>query len=110
VNPWLLGTGAVVLLFLLAWFRTRLDYRIGRDHVRVLWFGLCVRRIRLADIETISKRPQGWAEHWENTWRPSHRTLVIHRRRGWLKAVIITPEYRYAFWTELEKAIDTHAS
>lgn len=108
MNSWLLAAGAVILLFLLALGRARLDYRIGRRHLKVLWFGICVRRIPLADIDSISKRPRGWAEHWENTWRSSHHILVIHRRRGWFKEIIITPDYRYAFWSELEKAVEKH--
>jgi hypothetical protein len=65
-----------------------------------------VRRFPLSEIASISKHPGGWAEHWENTWRSKHRCLVLHRHRGWLKNVIVTPDFRYEFWSELECAIE----
>jgi len=37
--------------------------------------------------------------------KPSHRILVIRRRRGWLKDFIITPKNRYVFKAELEQAL-----
>jgi hypothetical protein len=87
------------------WLRTRLDYRISHRHLRILLLGICIRRIRLTDIDYVSKRAHTWAEHWENTWKSKHRILVVHRRRGWIRDVVITPAYRYQFWSELEQAV-----
>jgi hypothetical protein len=105
VSPaiWLLGLASLAAVGI--GLRGQLRYRITRRHVRITVLGVCVRRIRLEDIESISKRAGSWAEHWENTWRPKHRRLVIHRRRGWIRDIIVTPSFRYEFWTALEQAV-----
>src|ERR1044072_3372653 len=93
-----------ILLFL--WIMTRIRYRIGSRHVKVLLFGITIRRIALTSIEGGSKRRgDGWAEHWSSTMHPKHRTLVIRRNRGLCKNVIITPKNRYVFKTDLERAL-----
>ena len=83
----------------------RLRYTITDTHLHVTLFGLCLRRIRLSDIERVSKRQSGLAERWHNTLSSSHRVLVIRRRRGLLKEFVITPKNRYAFKAELERAM-----
>jgi hypothetical protein len=83
---------------------TRLRYSITDCHVKVTLFGLCLRRVRLADIASVSKRRVSWAERWPNTLQPSHRVLVIHRRRGVFRNFVITPANRYVFKTKLETA------
>jgi uncharacterized protein (UPF0248 family) len=83
----------------------RVRYAITDNHLKVTLFGLRLRRIRLSDIERVSKRQSGPAEKWHNTLKPSHRILVIRRRRGLLKEFIITPRNRYTFKAELERAV-----
>ena len=84
---------------------TRLRYAITERHLKVTLFGVCLRRIKLADIDSVSKRQSIWAEKWYSTLRPYHRMLVIRRRRGLFKDFIITPQNRYVFKSELERAI-----
>ena len=85
----------------------RLRYVVTDTHLEVRLFGLPVRRLRLTNIDRVSKRQSRRAERWVNTLRPSHRILVIRRRTGWLREFIITPTNRYVFRTELERAIAT---
>src|SRR5688572_23431316 len=97
--------GAVALAGSLGALASRLRYVLTGRHLKVTLFGLCLRRIRLADIDSVSKRQSHWAEKWFNTLKPAHRMLVIRRRRGWLKDFIITPKNRYVFRAELEQAL-----
>jgi len=91
--------GLIVVLAL------QLRYAVTERHLKVTLFGICLRRIRLADIERVSKRQSYRAERWINTLKPSHRTLVIRKRRGWFKDFTITPKNRYVFKAELEQAV-----
>jgi hypothetical protein len=97
--------GAVALAGLLGALASQLRYVLTGRHLKVTLFGLCLRRIRLADIDSVSKRQAHWAEKWYSTLKPSHRILVIRRRRGWFKDFIITPKNRYVFKAELEQAL-----
>jgi hypothetical protein len=99
----LIMLAAMALLGVAVLLMRRLRYAITERHLKVTLFGLCLRRIRLADIESISKRPSPWAEKWPTTLRPSHRTLVIRRRSGLFKVFVITPRNRYVFRNELER-------
>jgi uncharacterized protein (UPF0248 family) len=97
--------GCVLVCGLAAALLLRVRYAVTSTHLRVTLFGLCLRRIRLSDIERISKRQSGLAEKWYNSLHPAHRILVIRRRRGLLKEFIITPKNRYTFKAELERAM-----
>ena len=97
--------GAFASAGLLSLLASRLRYVLTTRHLKVTLFGLCLRRIRLSDIESVSKRQAHWAEKWYNTWKPSHRILVVRRRRGWFKDFIVTPKNRYVFKAELEQAL-----
>jgi hypothetical protein len=107
-----MGIGALVALVLVGlWIRTRIRYRIGRGELRIRLFGATLRRIRYADIERISKprrRHGRWGyENWSNTLHGDHRELVVHRRSGMRRKLLITPANRYEFRKSLEKAIGT---
>jgi hypothetical protein len=97
--------GAFLAAGLLGALASRIRYVLTGRHLKVTLFGLCLRRIRLADIDGVSKRQAHWAEKWYNTLKPSHRILVIRRRRGWFKNFIITPKNRYVFKAEPEQAL-----
>ena len=85
---------------------TRIRYRIGSRHVKVLLFGICIRRVALVNVESVSKRPgAGWIERWWSTMHPSHRLLFIRRKRGLVKNFAITPKNRYVFKSDLERAM-----
>src|SRR5436309_3490386 len=96
----LVATGGLFILLAL-----QLRYSITARHLKVMLFGLCIRRIKISDIEYVSKRQTSRAEKWFNTLHPAHRVLVIHRRRGWFKDFVITPKNRYVCKAELERAM-----
>jgi hypothetical protein len=88
------------------WLQTRIQYRIGSKHLKILCLGLILRRVDLADIKRISKRkPPGFAEYWYSTLRPKHRLLAIQRQSGIRKYVVISPRNRYVFMADLQNAI-----
>ena len=97
--------GAAAFAGVIGALASQLRYVLTERHLKVTLFGLCLRRIRLADIESVSKRQAHWAEKWYNTFKPAHRILVIRRRRGWFKDFIITPKNRYVFKAQLEHAL-----
>lgn len=99
--------GLLVAVLLAMWLITRVRYRIGSKHVKVLLFGIPIRRIPLAKIESISKRAgDGLTERWWSTLRPKHRILVLRRRGGIFRNVMLTPKNRYIFKIDVERAID----
>jgi hypothetical protein len=98
--------GAVIALLLLAWLMTQIHFRIGSRHLKVLLFGLTIRRVSLANIAHVSKRePKGMAERWYSTFKTSHRLLTIERKRGLFKHFCITPQNRYVFLADLKSAV-----
>src|SRR5215831_7533026 len=98
--------GALLTVFFFVWLVSRIRYRIGSRHVKVLLFGLVIRRVALISIDAVSKRRgQGWTEYWWCTLRPKHRVLVLRRKRGLFRNFVITPKNRYIFRTDLERAI-----
>lgn len=104
----LLALGGLLWFFVLVlWMITKIHYRIGSRHLKILCLGVTLRRIDLTDIKRISKRkPSGrLAEYWYSTLNPSHRALAIQRSRGLRKFVVITPRNRYVFLADLQNAI-----
>src|SRR5687768_5168097 len=103
----LIAIGCVALLITLAlWLMTKIHYRIGSRHLKILCLGVPVRKIELTDIKRISKRkPSRMAEYWSSTLNPSHRLLAIQRYSGLRKFVVITPRNRYIFLADLQNAI-----
>ncbi len=109
--------GPIVLMIvgwlgLVAWLLflvTRIRYQIGRTHLKVTLVGLPLRRIAFANIRAVHTHKPHLAEKWYNTLLPSFdRFLVIEKRRGLFQSVIITPELRYVFKAELDRAIRAH--
>jgi hypothetical protein len=98
--------GALLAGFLFVWLVSRIRYRVGSRHVKVLLFGLVIRRVALASIDAVSKRRgEGLAEHWWSTFRPKHRMLVLRRKRALFRNFVITPKNRYIFRTDVERGI-----
>jgi hypothetical protein len=98
--------GLVFLLLLLFWCMRQLHFRIGSRHLKVMLFGIAIRRIDLTDIAYVSKRePKGAAERWLSTFKTSHRLLVIERKTGLRKYFCITPQNRYVFLADLKSAV-----
>src|SRR5205085_1966193 len=98
--------GPFAFVVLVLWMMTKLQYRIGGQHLKILLFGVALRKIPLGDIKRVSKRrPSRAAEYWYNTLQPSHRLLAIQRNSGLRKYVVISPRNRYIFLADLQKAI-----
>jgi hypothetical protein len=99
--------GVLVGTLVVLWLITRIRYRIGSRFVKVLLFGITLRRFAIADIESVSKRRgEGLAERWFSTMQPKHRLLVLRRRRGLFRNILLTPKNRYVFKTDLERAME----
>jgi hypothetical protein len=92
-------TVAILIVF------RNLRYNIGKAHLRISLLGIPLRKIKLEKISRITKSRTSPAENWSNTFKSSHRQLVIHRKGGLFKQLIITPRQRYIFKTTLEEAI-----
>lgn len=98
--------GLLLAAFLFVGVVTRVRYRIGSKHLKVLLFGVCIRRLPLLHVDSISKRKgEGLTEYWWSTFRPKHRLLVVRRKRGLFRNFGITPKNRYIFKTDLERAL-----
>lgn len=98
--------GAALIALLLFWLMTQFHYRIGSRHLKVMLFGLAIRRVNLDNIVYASKRePEGMAERWHNTLKSNHRLLTIEKQRGLLKFFCITPRNRYVFLSDLRSAV-----
>jgi hypothetical protein len=98
--------GTVLVLVFLWWCMTQIHFRIGSKHLKVLLFGITIRRIALNDIAYISKREaKGLAERWYSTMKTSHRLLTIERKSGLRRYVCITPQNRYVFLADLKSAV-----
>ena len=95
----------------LAWLVARLAirYKAGQKSLRIMIAGFTIRRIWYEDIARLSFSMSrvGFfnTERWCNTARAATRYLVIHRKTGFLKRVLITPRYRDEFREELAEAI-----
>jgi len=105
VPLWIYPLFLPVMAGFIVWLRTQFRYRITSRHLEILLWGLPVRRVALADIDQVAVRHRIWAEQWWNTWHPNRRRLLIRRRRGWCRHFVITPQRRYEFKAELERAM-----
>ena len=104
------GAGGVALLLALRIFlRCRVRYQITRTELRIQLFGIPLRRIPFNDIERISKPRRRHRrfqyENWTNALHAVHRELVIHRRSGLWRRLLLTPANRYEFRKRLETAV-----
>jgi hypothetical protein len=118
-----LGLGAwrswgPIVLLILGWLGlfgwalflvTRIRYQIGPRHLKITLCGLPLRRIAFGNIRAVHTHKLRFAEKWYNMLLPTFdRFLVIDKRRGLFPSVIITPEMRYVFKAELDRAIRRH--
>ena len=106
----LVAAGSVAALWALRlWLKCNAQYHLGRTSFRIRIFGLTVRRILYSDIERVSKlrRHYPWheLEDWTNTLSASRREMVIHRNSGLFRKLVITPQHRYEFRTQIRAAI-----
>jgi len=89
---------------LLLWSAATIRYRVTERHLRISWLGLPLRWVRLENIKHVGNRPVLWAERWPSALFDSHRMLVIRRRRGLFRNLVIKPQYPFEFKAALERA------
>jgi len=101
----LIVAGVLVILVLLLCSVFTIRYRLTPRYlvIKWLWF-LPVRLIALRNIKYVSAKHVFWAEKWCNTFSISNRTLVITKRAGLLKEIVITPKNPFVFKAQLERA------
>ena len=96
----LLVVGLLVLLICIR-------YRVGEKYLIVSIFGIPVRWVRLTNIRHVGTARVRFAEQWHNQILVKPQTvLVIRKRRGLIKNLVITPLHRHAFMAEIERARD----
>jgi hypothetical protein len=96
VESLILSVGGVVAISAILWMISRIRYRVTADHLEISVLGFALRRIPIRDIRKFSRQgPPFLAERWVNTLRPGRRVMVLERRRGFPKHVLITPQFRY---------------
>lgn len=97
---WLVFVAILVLLV------KSVSYRIGSKHLLLTVAGIPIRWVRLDNIRNIHTRRTRLAEKWHNKFfSKNDRILVIVKRRGLIKNIEMTPEQRYVFKAELDRAI-----
>ena len=96
--------GVFLIVATALWSITTIRYHIKPCHLQISWLGLPLRRIRLDTIVSITHRSVFWAERWYNTLSAGNRMLVINRRRGLFRNLIITPRNQLVFKAELDRA------
>ena len=107
-----------ILVVVVAWFGLivlgvfllrRISYRVGSKRFMVTLLGIPIRWVRLDNIRGIHPRHVRFSEKWHNTiFNKNDRILVIQKKRGLLKHLEITPEQRFVFKAELDRAIRLH--
>ena len=100
----LLTLGIFAAAGLLLWSAATIRYRVTERYLRISWLGLPVRWVRLENIKRVSNRPVFWAERWPSALFDSRRMLVVRRRRGLFRNLVITPQYPFEFKAALERA------
>ena len=99
--------GWILLLILLALLKIATRYRVGPKHLIVSVLGLPVRRIRLDNIRYLTTQRVRFAERWHNQVFVKPQTvLVVRKRRGLFKNLVITPHQRHLFMAEINRARD----
>jgi len=107
LKPILIVTAAWLgVIALLVFLRKQINYRIGPKHLKVTLLGIPIRRVRLDNIRGITAQRATFAERWHNKFfHKNDRYLVIQKRSGLIKQFEITPEQRFVFKAELDRAI-----
>ena len=91
-----------VLLAFLALMGT-IAYRITAEALEIMVLGRVVRRIRLDDIEEVHRRGAFLHENWSGPkfWN----SVIIRRKTGLLKNIVISPADPDHFVEELAESI-----
>lgn len=94
---------ALILVYLVAIPLIR--YRITAQWLLITLLGVPLRWVSLRNIRFISDHAKEACEPWPNTHSPKTRMLIVRKRRGLFRNLMITPQKRFVFKAELEKAI-----
>jgi hypothetical protein len=95
----------VSIVLLVLWGITRIGYAIDDRYVRVVLGGATLRKVALADIESVDTKWAAWNEHWCNALLPFGRVVRIRRRSGLIRNFIITPVDRDEFIRQLRERL-----
>jgi len=109
-ESWLVLLACLFLSGVLLCLTLQVRYRIGDSALEITLFGFCVRRIPFSNIRRIARGRGGWSELWPNTLKPGRRIMLIERRSGWPRYIMITPRHPFAFKGELEQAMGLRPS
>lgn len=104
-ESWPVLLACLVLSGVLMYLALQVRYRISADALEITLFGFCLRRIPFSNIRRIARLRTGWSELWPNTLKPGRRIIVVERRSGWPRSIMITPHQPFAFKGELERAM-----
>jgi hypothetical protein len=116
----LLGIFMFIGLPFLAWKATRFRYSVEEKHLLMKWYFLGIVpiriKIRLDSIETVEKVPLKYSPYFEFSSRyfvygkPSHEMILITRKRGFLKKVVISPKKPDELIAKLQKIVKPNQS
>ena len=101
----LIVAAALLGLALLVCSIFTIRYRVTPRHLKITWLWFIpVRLIGLRNVKYVSAKQVFWAENWWNTFNIRNRTLVITKRTGLFKEVVITPRNPFVFKAQIERA------
>ncbi|GBL26622.1 hypothetical protein EMGBS8_05700 [Verrucomicrobiota bacterium] len=92
----------VVLAFVIHAVFWGMTFRVDDAHVRVLVYGLTVRKVALADIAYADRSCPLWNEHYTSSL-DRKKVVCLRRRTGWIKNFIITPSDPEVFIAQLRE-------
>lgn len=96
-----------------AWFGflmfaiSRIRYAVDDKFVRVVLFGITVRKVALSDIEDVFAGRPWWHEHWDNTIWVFSRSITIRRKSGLIRNFCITPTNPEEFIATVKKKLQS---
>lgn len=97
--------GAVFGFLLLVSSILTIRYRVTARFLKITWLWVIpVRLIRLSNIRYLTPKRVFWAERWYGTFNVRARWLVVVKRHGLFKYVVITPRNPFVFKAEIERA------
>lgn len=97
------GLAALILAILL--IVPTIRYRLTHRNLLITVLGIPVRWVSLKNIRYISDYVKDVSEPWPNTFNSNGRQLFIRKHRGLFRSLFITPQKRFVFKAEIEKAV-----
>ena len=101
-----IAAGLLALIVALLVIVRLIRYRITSRWLLITILGVPVRWVSLRNIRYLTDHSrEPWYEPWPNTHGAKTRALFVRKRRGLFRTLFITPQKRFVFKAELEKAI-----